>query len=109
LGDLGMVPERVARSLIDIETSRLLICRCAWALDQGEPARHESSVAKAYVAEAVARVIDRAVQICGALGLSGDSILSGLLNEARAFRIYDGPTETHLWAIGRRALWAEVK
>src|SRR6202000_1766534 len=50
LGELGMVQEKLARSTIDIETSRLLIWRCAWALDRGESGRHESSVAKAYVA-----------------------------------------------------------
>jgi acyl-CoA dehydrogenase len=104
LGELGMVQERIAESVIDIETSRLLIWRCAWALDRGEPARHESSVAKAHVAEAVNRVVDRSVQICGALGVSGDTPLAGLLRETRPFRIYDGPTETHLWAISRRAL-----
>src|SRR5215207_5442594 len=100
----GTVQERIARSVIDIETSRLLIWRCAWALDRGEPARHESSVAKAHVAEAVGRVVDRAVQICGSLGVSEDLPLARLLAEVRPFRIYDGPTEAHHWAIARRAL-----
>jgi acyl-CoA dehydrogenase len=104
LGDLGMVQERIAQSVIDIETSRLLIWRCAWALDRGEPARHESSLAKAHVAEAVGRVVDRAVQICGSLGVSEDLPLARLLAEVRPFRIYDGPTEAHHWAIARRAL-----
>jgi acyl-CoA dehydrogenase len=104
LGDLGMVQERIAESVLDIETSRLLIWRCAWALDRGEPARRESSLAKAHVAEAVGRVVDRAVQICGALGVSGDAPLARLHAEVRPFRIYDGPTETHRWAIARRAL-----
>jgi acyl-CoA dehydrogenase len=104
LGELGMVQERIAQSVIEIEASRALIWRCAWALDRGEPARHESSVAKAYVAEAVGRIVDRSVQICGSLGVSGDLPLARLINEVRPFRIYDGPTETHLWAIARRAL-----
>jgi acyl-CoA dehydrogenase len=104
LGALGMVQERLARSVIDIETSRMLIWRCAWALDRGEPARRESSLAKAHVADAVGRVVDRAVQICGSLGVSGDTPLARLLADVRPFRIYDGPTETHHWAIARRAL-----
>jgi acyl-CoA dehydrogenase len=104
LGELGMVQERIAQSVIDIETSRLLIFRTAWAIDRGEPARHESSMAKAYVAEAVGRVVDRALQICGSLGVSGDIPLARLYAEVRPFRIYDGPTETHHWAIARRAL-----
>jgi acyl-CoA dehydrogenase len=106
LGELGMVQEKLARSLIEIETSRLLIWRCAWALDRGEPAKHESSVAKAYVAEAVNRVVDNAVQVCGATGVSGDGPLARLITELRPFRIYDGPTETHLWSIARRQLRA---
>jgi acyl-CoA dehydrogenase len=106
LGELGMVQEKLARSLIDIETSRLLIWRCAWALDQGQSAKHESSVAKTYVAEAVNRVVDNAIQVCGGTGVSGDGPLARLLTETRPFRIYDGPTETHLWSIARRQLRA---
>jgi acyl-CoA dehydrogenase len=96
LAGLGMVQERLANSELDLETSRLLVQRCAWALDRGQPARHESSLAKAHVAEAVWRVVDRSVQICGALGVSGDGPLARMLGELRPFRIYDGPTETHL-------------
>jgi acyl-CoA dehydrogenase len=108
LGELGMVQEKLARNQIDIETARLLIWRCAWALDRGEPAKHESSVAKAYVAEAVGRVVDNAVQVCGGTGVSGEGPLARLLNETRPFRIYDGPTETHLWSIARRQLRAHA-
>ena len=102
LADLGMVQAMVADSVIDLETSRLLIWRTAWALDQGEDGRHESSLAKIHVAEAVNRVVDRAVQICGSLGVSGDLPLERYLRELRPFRIYDGPSETHRWAIARR-------
>ncbi len=108
LGELGMVQEKIARSVIDIESSRSLIWRCAWALDRGEGAKHESSVAKVYVAEAVNRVVDRAVQVCGATGISGDAPLARMMNELRPFRIYDGPTETHLWSIARRTLRAHA-
>jgi acyl-CoA dehydrogenase len=108
LGDLGMVQAKIAESVIDIEASRALIWRCAWALDQGEPAKHESSVAKAFVGEAAFRVVDRAIQVCGALGISGDTPLARLMDEMRPFRIYDGPTETHLWSIARRTLRARA-
>ncbi len=108
LGELGMIQRFIAESVIDIESSRALIWRCAWALDQGANGRHESSVAKAHVAEAVVRVVDRAVQICGALGVSGDAPLARLMNEVRPFRIYDGSTETHLWSIARRTLKARA-
>lgn len=104
LGELGMVQERIAESVADIEASRLLVWNCAWTLDRGRSARHESSLTKAYVAEAVGRVVDRSIQICGSLGVSGDRILARLMNETRPFRIYDGPTEVHRWATARRAL-----
>jgi len=106
LAELGMIQERIALSEIDIETSRMLIWQCAWALDEGRRAGRESSIAKAHVAEAVNRVVDRAVQICGSLGVSGDLVLARLFDEVRPFRIYDGPTETHLWSIARRAVRA---
>ena len=108
LGELGMIQRFIAESVIDIESSRTLIQRCAWVLDQGGNGRHESSVAKAHVAEAVVRVVDRSVQICGALGVSGDAPLARLMNEVRPFRIYDGSTETHLWSIARRTLRARA-
>lgn len=104
LAENGMTQYHIARSVIDIETSRVLILRCAWTLDEGRSGARESSIAKAHVAEAVDRVVDRAVQICGALGISGDAPLARYLAEVRPFRIYDGPTETHHWAIARRAL-----
>ena len=104
LGELGMVQAMIADSVIDIETSRVLIWHAAWTLDEGRSASRESSIAKAHVAEAVGRIVDRAVQICGSLGVSGDLPLARILTEVRPFRIYDGPTETHKWAIARRAL-----
>lgn len=108
LGELGMVQQMIADSVIDLDTSRLLVWRCAWAIDQGRSGGAESSIAKAHVAEAVNRVADRAVQICGSLGISGDAPLARILAEMRPFRIYDGPTETHKWAIARRALRARA-
>ncbi|HWK29575.1 MAG TPA: acyl-CoA dehydrogenase family protein [Solirubrobacter sp.] len=103
LAGQGIVQQMLADSHIDLETSRLLILRAAWEVDTGGgDGIFPSSVAKAHVAEAVHRVVDRAVQLCGATGVSGDAPLSRFLAEVRPFRIYDGPTETHKWSIGRR-------
>ena len=107
LAELGMVQQMLADSEIDIEASRALLWRACWELDQGRPGAQHTSIAKTFVAEAVNRVVDRAVQVCGALGISGDLPLARLLREVRAFRIYDGPSETHRWAIARRAVRAE--
>jgi acyl-CoA dehydrogenase len=104
LADLGMVQQLVADSEIDIAASRALIWQAAWLLDSGEQARSETSIAKTFVAEAVGRVVDRAVQVCGSLGVSGDLPLARFLREVRPFRIYDGPSETHRWSLARRAL-----
>jgi alkylation response protein AidB-like acyl-CoA dehydrogenase len=103
LEELGQAQGLIADSVIDIEASRALIRSAAGALDSGQPGRHETSVAKVFVAEAVFRVIDRAIQLTGGDGVTHDLPLARFLNEVRPFRIYDGPSETHRWAIARRA------
>ena len=104
LGDLGMVQHMLADNEIDIAAGRSLVRHAAWVLDTGSPGRHETSIAKTFVSEAVNRVVDRCVQVCGSLGVSGDLPLALFLREVRPFRIYDGPSETHRWSIARRAL-----
>ena len=106
LGDLGMVQQQIADNEIDIAASRALIASTAAVLDSGAPGGTESSIAKTFVAEAVNRVVDRSVQLCGALGISGDVLLSRYLREVRPFRIYDGPSEVHRWAIAKRVISA---
>lgn len=102
LADQQGVQWMVADSEIEIQAARMLIWQAAWLLDQGQPARHESAVAKVFVSETVNRVVDRAVQLCGALGISDDIPLAMLYREVRAFRIYDGPSEVHRLSIARR-------
>lgn len=102
LADHQGVQWLVADSEIELHAARLMIWHAAWVLDQGQPARHETSMAKVYVAETVNRVIDRAVQICGGLGVSDDIALALLYKENRPFRIYDGPSEVHRMSIARR-------
>lgn len=93
----------IADPVINIESSQAVIAHACWALDTGGDGRAESSVAKVHVAEAVWRVVDRSVQICGALGVSHDTPLGRYLTEVRPFRIYHGPSEAHRFAIARRA------
>jgi len=104
LGDLGMVQQLIADSEIDIEASRALTAKACEDLDSGAPSAQITSIAKTFVSEAVNRVADRSLQICGALGVSADIPLSRIFREVRPFRIYDGPSETHRWAIARRVL-----
>jgi acyl-CoA dehydrogenase len=102
LSELGMIQQMIADSAIDLQTSRVMIWHTAWLLDTDADAQKASSMTKVHVAEAVNRVVDRAVQICGSLGTSGDLPLARFFNEIRSFRIYDGASEAHRWSIARR-------
>lgn len=94
----------LADSAIDMHASRLMVYEAAWKLDHGDEARQETSMCKVFVAEAVGRVIDRAIQVCGARGVSRDLLLERLYRDVRAFRIYDGPSEVHRMVIARHVL-----
>ncbi len=96
----------LADSTIEMHASRLMVLEAAWKLDHGHEARQETSMCKVFVAEAVGRVIDRAVQVCGAMGISRDLLLERLYRDVRAFRIYDGPSEVHRMVIARQVLQA---
>jgi acyl-CoA dehydrogenase len=104
LADLGMVQQMIADNEIDIAAARGLILQACWELDQGRSASQATSIAKTFSAEAIWRVVDRSLQICGSLGVSGDVLLSRFLREVRPFRIYDGASEAHRWAIARRVV-----
>lgn len=104
ISELGLAQELIAQSVIDIETSAAIITRTADLLEADAKAGSAlSSVAKVHCSEAVYRVIDRCVQLCGGDGVSDGLPLAQYLNEVRPFRIYDGSNETHKWAIARRA------
>ena len=104
LGDLGMIQQLVADNEIDLAaTWNLLVAACA-ELDRGDHASNSTSIAKTYAAEAYSRIVDRSMQMCGGLGVSDDLPLARLQRELRPFRIYDGPSEVHRWALARRAL-----
>jgi acyl-CoA dehydrogenase len=107
LADHQAVQWMLADSTIDIHASRLMVFEAAWKLERGSEARQETSMCKVFVAEAVGRVIDRAIQICGAKGISGDLILGRFYRDVRAFRIYDGPSEVHRMVIARRVVGGE--
>ncbi|MEU5695131.1 acyl-CoA dehydrogenase family protein [Actinosynnema sp. NPDC020468] len=104
----GMAQAHVADNEIDIVASRALIRSTAAVLDEhgatSSAARHAASIAKTFVSEAVWRVFDRAVQLHGGLGVCEDHFVARFLVEARAFRIYEGPSEVLRWSIARRVL-----
>lgn len=86
------------------QTLRQAAREAAWTLHQGRSGKQESSVAKTFTAEAVGRIVDRAVRVCGALGISGDLPLSAYPREVRPLRIHDGLSGTDRWSTDRRAL-----
>jgi acyl-CoA dehydrogenase len=106
LASHGLVRENIARSRIEIEQARLLVLRAAHLIDTGGPkaARREIAMIKA-VAPAMAQgVIDRAIQIHGAAGVSQDTFLARAWTMARTLRIADGPDEVHLESVARLEL-----
>lgn len=104
IGEHEGVGFMLADNEIDMHMCRLAIWHTAWLLDKGHHARHESSVAKVFCSEAIFRVADRCVQILGGMGVTGDAVVERIFREVRAFRLYDGPSEVHRWAIARRCL-----
>ncbi len=106
LGEHEGVGFMLADNEIDILQARHWIWYAAWVLDRGEKGRHETSLAKVAVSEALYRVLDRCMQILGGLGVTNDTVVARLFQDIRAFRIYDGPSEVHRWAIAGRCLEA---
>jgi len=104
LGEHEGVGFMLADNEMDLHAARLAIWHCAWVLDQGSLALHESSMAKVLVSEAVWRVVDRSVQILGGQGVTHETIVARIFADIRAFRIYDGPSEVHRWSIAKRIL-----
>jgi alkylation response protein AidB-like acyl-CoA dehydrogenase len=105
-GDLGMAQQMIADNEIDLAATRALLVRACWELDRGETASQSTSIAKTFAAEALFRIADRSVQLCGGLGVSEELPTARIAREIRPFRIYDGPSEVHRWAIAKRAIRA---
>ncbi|MFO1190830.1 MAG: acyl-CoA dehydrogenase [Rhodoferax sp.] len=106
LGEHEGVGFMLADNDIDLQTARLHIYHTAWLLDQGERGNFESSRAKVVCSEAEWRVVDRCVQILGGQGVTDETIVMRIFTDMRAFRIYDGPSETHRWSMARKILSA---
>ncbi len=109
LGEHEGVSFQLADNVMDMHTSQLVIWRCAASLDKGERASSESSIAKVICSEAIYRVADRSMQILGGSGLTADTPVERIFREVRGFRIYDGPSEVHRWAIGRRIMQDKLR
>lgn len=108
LGTRQTVQEWIADSRAEIDAARLMVLHAAWKIDAvgAHQARDEISAIKFFVAGVLQRVVDRAVQTHGALGVTDDLPLAWFYRQERAARIYDGPDEVHKSSLARRILKA---
>jgi acyl-CoA dehydrogenase len=104
LSEKQMIQKFIADSATEIQAARLMTLEAAKKIDQGEEARVEIAMIKVFGAKVLHDVIDRAIQVHGALGVTGDTPLEKMYREARYARIYDGPDEVHTASIARRIL-----
>ncbi|MFI5352680.1 MAG: acyl-CoA dehydrogenase family protein [Candidatus Binatales bacterium] len=111
LKDKANIQEWIADSRIEIDSTRLMVMHAAWKMDTAgkREARQEIAMIKVMAANMVMRVLDRAIQVFGAAGVSDDTPIAGMWRNSRALRIADGPDEVHRMTIARRELrrWAE--
>lgn len=106
LADQGVVQEHIANSRIEIDQARLQVLHCAWMIDTvgAKDARFEISAIKVIAPQVACTVIDRAIEIFGAGGVSDDFPLAYFYAWARALRIVDGPDAVHRRTVARGEL-----
>jgi len=105
MSELPLVQAQLAEMALDVDASALLVYRSAWARDTGaERVTREASMAKLYATEAAQRVIDKAVQLFGGLGVTSGVPVEALYREIRALRIYEGASEVQKLVIARQVL-----
>jgi acyl-CoA dehydrogenase len=111
LADKQFIQDFIAKSRMETEQARLLTLLAAWKMDtEGKKAaRREISMIKVVAANVVMDVLDRAIQVHGALGMSDDTPLAGMWRFSRMLKVADGPDEVHKMVIARRELnhWAK--
>ena len=99
----------IADSTMELYQCKLMVLHAAYKIDNGHDFKSEVSMAKHFVANALGRIVDRAIQVHGALGYSTDSPLSGMATQARWARFADGADEIHQWRIAQRTIEAYTK
>jgi acyl-CoA dehydrogenase len=96
----------IAESRAEIDASRLMVLNAAWTIEKKgfSAAREQVSLIKFYVANVMLQLIDRAIQLHGALGITSDTVLAHYYVHERGARIYDGPDEVHKMVVAKRIL-----
>ena len=98
------VSSMLANNDIARRQCRLAIWHTAWILDSGPKDCHESPIAKAFVSEELFKVADRWVRVLGGIGITDETVIEMIFRDICGFRLYDGPTEVHEYAIARTLL-----
>lgn len=108
LADQQTVQTWIADNAAEIEAARCMVLKAAWTGDTygWKAAKTEIAMIKYLVANTLQRVVDRALQAHGALGMTDDTVLAWYYREERAGRIYDGPDEVHRRSVARQILGA---
>ena len=96
----------IADSTMELYQAKLMVLHAAYRIENDLPFKTEVSMAKHFVANTLWRVVDRAIQVHGALGYSEDTPLAGMLKQARWSRFADGADEVHQMTIARNAIAA---
>jgi acyl-CoA dehydrogenase len=104
LADKQGIQWMIADSTMELYQAKLMVLHAAFKIDRGEDFRSEVSMAKHFVANALNRILDRAIQVHGALGYSLDTPLARMAQHARWARFADGADEVHQWRIAQRAI-----
>ena len=106
LGDQQIVQTWLAESRAEIDAARLMVLQAAWRIDHegAKAARQQISTIKFFVAGVMQRVLDRALQIHGGLGMTDQTPIAFWYRHERAARIYDGPDEVHKLSVARAML-----
>jgi acyl-CoA dehydrogenase len=104
LADRQAVQFMIADSAMELETTRLMVYRCAWESDQGRDVRDLSYMVKILATEMAFRVLDRAIQVHGGMGLSSELPLEWWFRQIRSLRITEGATEVLRWRLARNLM-----
>jgi alkylation response protein AidB-like acyl-CoA dehydrogenase len=104
LGTRQTIQNWIAESRAEINAARLMVLHTAWNIEKMGEFKEQVSLIKFYVAGVMQKVLDRAIQVHGALGMTDDTPLAYWYSHERASRIYDGPDEVHKVVVARRIL-----
>jgi acyl-CoA dehydrogenase len=106
LAEKSVIQSWIAESRMEIDAARLMVLHAAWTMDTTgkKAARQEIAMIKVIAANMMMRVLDRAIQVFGAMGVSDDTPIARMWRDGRAMRLADGPDEVHKMTVAKQEL-----